>query len=202
LVRVVYSAPAALPGLEQLVVRSNEVDLHFREQTDPESDVLSTMWHCMPDGEGGVDWTRRELARLAAVIERYPDLSVTVHARYAMARAIYADAVAQKDVGLARQAATALQGLARDEPFFRGDNVRLFIGKALIGAGDAIGGTVVITEVMRRRSALWADPEFVEPLLTSGVGPENASREWLELEGRVGVNRMDKQRFVLGASDE
>ncbi len=187
--RVVYQVWPDLDVLFPGKWRSNEVELIMRKPDSEQREILDALWQGMPAGEGGIDWSRRDLKRLKAVIDKYPHDDLTLHVRFALARGLewedrYDDAI------------TILRALNTSHPEFRHEEMQLWLGRVYIGSGAREEGADMLFSAMGKEPALWTNPAFVEAVTVIGIRDFSVKARWEEQESRLGAKPMTKEQFL------
>jgi hypothetical protein len=167
--------------------RSNTIRLTFRSPSPQEREILEPLW---TDGGASLSLGDREIhclwdrARLAAVIERFPDHAMTPYARLALAKAL----LVTYDRTYQTEAISVLKTLSRSSPDFRPEEVGLWSAVALYYAGDRTAASAQFASLLRRFPSLRMTPAFVRYRVLSDYGSIEEFRRW-KTERRAGIDR-------------
>jgi hypothetical protein len=196
-VRVVYTIPPRLQNLYQGTWRSNAVRIQIRHADDTEREILRTLWRCLPQGESGIDWVIRDLEDLRELIRQHASHPLIAHVRYGLARAYYREGIAGHP-SQNQQAIDLLRDLMKRSPEFRHEETNLFLGKALLEAGDKTAGSDILLSMMEREPVLWSNPDYVQAVTVVGIREYSTIKEWKEREARMGAKPMSRSAFLSG----
>jgi hypothetical protein len=196
--RVVYRARGDLEELLQGEWPSNQIELRMIAPSRDEREILETLWSCLPEGEGGVDWSPSELSRLRTLLARYPDSHLRAHVQFGLARGLLSESGDEEADSEAKRSESwfLLDDLVGRQPTFRSHEVQRLRAEVLFAAGEVDDGSNVLLDAMQREPALWTNPTYIASLRIPGVERRAMFQQWYRVEQQEGIKVMTRSQFM------